>query len=116
MPWGVALFLVYALLILAGIGLTLQLVMDQATEMSVSFPGVIDMVLLAYTIFTVTLVLQRKIASRGLAMGLSSLTLPPIVFGLLGGAPILALFSAALAGLLFRGLRSKSAVAWLNEP
>jgi len=116
MPWGVALFLVYALLILAGIGLTLQVVMDMATEMSVSFPGVVDMILLAYTIFTVTLVLQRKIASRGLAMGLSSLAVPPIVFALLAGLPIVALFFAALAGLLFKGLRSTAAVAWLNEP
>jgi len=116
MPWGVALFLVYALLILAGIGLTLQVVMDQATDMSISFPGVVDMVLLAYTIFTVTLVLQRKIASRGLAIGLSSLILPLIAFFALAGAPIQAVFLAALAALLFRGLRSPSAVAWLNEP
>ena len=34
------------------------------------------MVLLAYTIFTTTLVLQRKEASRGLALGLASLTVP----------------------------------------
>jgi hypothetical protein len=116
MPWGVALFLVYALLILAGIGITLQAVIDLATTMSVSFPGVVDMVLLAYTIFTVTLVLQRKMASRNLAIGLSTLTLPPIVFGLLEGYPVFALFSAALAALLFRGLRSPAAIAWLNEP
>ena len=34
------------------------------------------MVLLAYTIFTTTLVLQRKQAARGLALGLASLTIP----------------------------------------
>ena len=95
MPWGVALFLAYALVILAGIGVTLQGVIDLATDMSVSFPGVVDMVLLAYTIFTITLVLQRKMASRGLAIGLSTLTLPLIAFGLLGGVPPLAIFAAA---------------------
>ncbi|HEX5240538.1 MAG TPA: hypothetical protein VFW20_06025 [Candidatus Limnocylindrales bacterium] len=116
MPWGVALFLVYALVILAGIGITLQRVIDLATDMSVSFPGVVDMVLLAYTIFTITLVLQRKIASRGLAIGLSTLTLPLIAFGALGGVPVLAIFAGALAALLFLGLRSPRTVAWLNEP
>src|SRR5438067_6518331 len=115
-PWGIALFLVYALLILVGIGLTLGPVIDLATTMAVSLPGVVDMVLLAYTIFTITLVLQRKIAARALALGLSSLTLPPIAFGLLGGLLPVAIFFAALAALLFRGLRSAAAIAWLGEP
>jgi hypothetical protein len=115
-PWGVALFLVYAFLILTGIGLTMGYVIDQATTMAVSLPGVVDMVLLAYTIFTITLVLQRKAAARGLALGLSSLTLPPIVFGLLYGILPVAIFFAALAALLFRGLRGQAATAWLAEP
>ena len=37
------------------------------------------MVLLAYTIFTTTLVLQRKQAGRGLALGLASLTIPLVL-------------------------------------
>jgi hypothetical protein len=116
MPWGVAFFLVYAFLILAGIGLTLQLVIDQATTMAVSLPGVVDMVLLAYTIFTITLVLQRKSAARGLALGLSTLTLPVVAFALLAEQLIVALFFGLLAALLFRGLRSKRTAAWLAEP
>ena len=115
-PWGVAFFLVYAFLILTGIGVTLGPVIDLATTMAVSLVGVVDMVLLAYTIFTVTLVLQRKAAARNLALGLSTLTLPPLVFGLLYEVWPVALFFAALAGLLFLGLRSPAAAAWLAEP
>jgi hypothetical protein len=69
MPTGIRLFLLYAFLILAGIGLSLRFVVDQAIEASVSFQGVVVMALLAYTIFTTTLVLQRKEAARGLAIG-----------------------------------------------
>jgi hypothetical protein len=116
MPWGIAFFLVYAFLILAGIGLTLQLVIDQATTMAVSLPGVVDMVLLAYTIFTITLVLQRKVAARGLALGLSTLTLPVVLFTLLAEQLVVALFFGLLAALLFRGLRSRGVTAWLSEP
>jgi hypothetical protein len=116
MPWGVALFLAYAFLILAGIGLTMGLVIDLATTMAVSLPGVVDMILLAYTIFTITLVLQRKAASRGLAIGLASLLLPVVVFAVLNGQLIVALFLGALALLLVRGLRSRGATAWLSEP
>jgi len=115
-PWGVVVFLVYACTILAGIGLTLQFVIDQATTMAVSLPGVVDMVLLAYTIFTITLVLQRKEAARNLALYLSSLTLPLVVFALLYELWPIALFFAVLAWLLFRGLRRPATKAWLSEP
>jgi hypothetical protein len=115
-PWGVVLFLAYALTILAGIGLTLQLVIDQATTMAVSLPGVVDMVLLAYTIFTITLVLQRKEAARNLALGLASLTLPVVVFAVVAELLPVALFFGILAALLFRGLGRPATRAWLSEP
>src|SRR5258705_4995856 len=76
MPGGIRLFLAYALLILAGIGISLRSVVDTAISTPVSLEGVVVMVLLAYTIFTTTLVLQRKQAARGLALGLASLTIP----------------------------------------
>ena len=41
------------------------------------------MILLAYTIFTITLVLQRKEVARGLALGLASLTIPAVPLGVL---------------------------------
>jgi hypothetical protein len=73
------------------------------------------MVLLAYTIFTTTLVLQRKQAARGLALGLASLTLPLLAFLLLGGLIPQAIFVGALATLLFRGLLRPEVRSWLSE-
>ncbi|HUQ42922.1 MAG TPA: hypothetical protein VM451_00725 [Candidatus Limnocylindria bacterium] len=116
MPWGVALFLVYAFLILAGAGLTLGNVVEQAVLVPITPLGVVMMALLAYTIFTITLVLQRKAASRNLALGLATLVLPAIPLALLYGLLIPAVFLAALAALLYRGLRSRLAEAWLAEP
>jgi hypothetical protein len=116
MPNGIRLFLVYALLILAGIGISLRYVVDLAIGAPVSGPGVVVMVLLAYTIFTTTLVLQRKEASRAMALGLASLTIPLAPYLLLTGLPIQAAFVAALAALLFRGLLRPEVRSYLNEP
>jgi hypothetical protein len=116
MPSGIRFFLVYAALILAGIGLSMRFVIDLAIGAPVSGPGVVVMVLLAYTIFTTTLVLQRKEASRGLALGLASLTLPLIPYLLLGGLLPQGIFVAALALLLFRGLLRPEVRTYLNEP
>ena len=81
MPTGVRVFLVYAFGVLVIIGLSLRFVIDMAISAPVSLPGVLVMILLAYTIFTITLVLQRKLAARGLALGLASLTLPAVPLG-----------------------------------
>lgn len=116
MPGPVRFFLVYALLILAGIGVSLPFVVDLAIENPVSLTGVVVMVLLAYTIFTTTLVLQRKQAGRTFALGLSSLTIPPIPWAIVVGQPIMAIFFAALAILLFRGLRRPDVAAYFDEP
>jgi hypothetical protein len=116
MPGGIRIFLVYAFVILALIGLSLRFVVDQAISTPVSLSGLVVMSLLAYTIFTVTLVLQRKQAARGLALGLSTLTLPAVALGLLGNSLPVALFFAALAALLFRGLLRAEVRAYLSEP
>jgi hypothetical protein len=116
MPWGVRFFLAYALLILAGLGVALPYVVALAVGAPVSFPGLVVMILLAYTIFTVTLVLQRKEASRQLALGLASLTFPTALLLLAGGAPIQALFFAALGAIVVRGLLRADARSWLSEP
>jgi hypothetical protein len=115
MPGGVRLFLVYALVLLAAIGLSMRYVIDLAIGAPVSGPGIVVMVLLAYTIFTTTLVLQRKQASRGLALGLSSLTLPLVLYLVLAGLVPQTIFIAALAALLFRGLLRPEVRAYLNE-
>jgi hypothetical protein len=116
MPWGVAFFLVYALLLLAGIGLSLGFVVDQAINVPLTPLGLVVMALLAYTIFTVTVVLQRKAASRNLALGLATLALPAIPLALIWGQLIVAIFVAAVAALLFRGLRAPAVAAWLDQP
>jgi len=115
MPGGIRLFLAYAFLILAGIGLSLRFVVDQAIAAPVSLLGVVVMVLLAYTIFTTTLVLQRKQVARGLALGLASLTIPLVPLLALSQLLIEAIFVAALAVLLFRGLLRPEIRTYLSE-
>jgi hypothetical protein len=115
MPGGIRLFLVYALLILAAIGVALPRIIELAVNVPVSFEGLLAMILLAYTIFTTTLVLQRKEAARTLALGLSSLTVPAIPLLLLGGLVVQAVFVAAFSALLFRGLLSSGTREWLSE-
>ena len=115
MPGGIRLFLVYAFVLLALIGLSLRFVVDQAINAPVSGPGVVVMVLLAYTIFTTTLVIQRKQASRSLALGLASLTLPLLVYLLLAGLVPQTIFIGVLAALLFRGLLRPEVRSYLSE-
>jgi hypothetical protein len=116
MPWGVWLFLAYAFVILAGAGLALGPVVDRAVLIPITFEGVVLVALLAYAIFTITLVLQRKAAARGLALGLVSLTVPAIPLALLWGLLVPAVLIAALGMLLYRGLREPRALAWLDQP
>ena len=115
MPWGIGLFLVYALLILAGIGLSLGYVVDLALEVPITPLGLVVMALLAYTVFTTTLVLQRKEAARGLAIGLASLAVPAVPLALFYGQLPGAIVIGAFALLLYRGLRSPAAQGWLNQ-
>jgi FtsH-binding integral membrane protein len=114
-PAGLILFLGYAFVILGAIGVSLRWVVDQAIGAPLSIPGIVVMVLLAYTIFTITMVLQRKQAARGLALGLSTLTIPAVPLLLLGPVPVIALVPAVLAVLLFVGLRRPTVKAWLTE-
>jgi hypothetical protein len=117
MPTGLRLFLAYAALILIGIGLSMRTVIDQATGMvPVSMPGIVVMILLAYTIFTTTLVIQRKQAAFGLAIGLASLTIPAVLLLAISPVhPALPLFAAALGLLLFRGLLRPEVRTYLSE-
>jgi hypothetical protein len=116
MPGGIRIFLGYAFLVLGLIGLSLRWVIDQAISAPLSLPGLVVMILLAYTIFTTTLVLQRKEASRVLALGLSTLTLPAIPLALLAAQPLAAAVIALLAAVLFFGLTRPEVRTWLCEP
>ena len=116
MPAGVRFFLVYAFVILGGIGVTLPAVVGLATgDSPVTGLGVMSAGLLAYTIFTITLVLQRKQAAWVFSQGLATLSVPLVpLLGFAVGIPG-AVFAAALALLLFRGLRGARARAWFTE-
>lgn len=116
MPGGIRLFLVYAFVILAGIGLAMRSVIDLAISAPVSFEGLVVMALLAYTIFTTTLVLQRKQAARGLALGLASLTIPLVPLLALSRLLIEAIFVAAFSLALFRGLLRAEVRTYLDQP
>ncbi len=117
MPNGVRVFLVYGFAILALLGLTMPLVVDQAIEAPVSPVGIVYMLLLAYSIFTITLVLQRKQAAYPLALGLATLSLPlvPIAFLSPAGAPG-AIIALVLAVVLIGGLRRRATRGWFVEP
>jgi hypothetical protein len=115
-PAGVVVFLVYGFAILAVLGLTLPLIVAQAVETPVTGIGVVWMLLLAYVIFTLTLVLQRKQAAYSLSFGLATLTIPfiPLMF-LFAGVPGL-VFAAAIAVLVFGSLRRRRVRDWFSEP
>jgi hypothetical protein len=116
MPGGIRLFLLYGLLILAIIGIALPSVVEQAVNVPLTFTGLVVMVLLAYTIFTLTLVLQRKQAGRGLAIGLATLTIPLVPLLFLSRFTVAAIVVGGFALLLFRGLLRDEVRAYLHEP
>jgi hypothetical protein len=109
MPNGVILFLVYAFLMLAFLGLTLPKVIEMAIEAPVSPLGLLYMLLLAYLIFTITLVLQRKQAAYMLALGLASIGLTLIFITPLG------LFALLAAIVVIVGLLRPASKAWFTE-
>jgi hypothetical protein len=117
MPMGIRLFLVYAALILVGIALSMRTVVDSALgAMPITPLGIVVMILLAYTIFTMTLVLQRKQAGFALAIVLASLTIPLVL--LLAVSPVhpaAPVFAAAFGLLLFRGLLRPEVRTYLSE-
>ncbi|MBM4407120.1 MAG: hypothetical protein FJ038_00635 [Chloroflexi bacterium] len=116
MPNGVRLFLAYAALVLVGVGLSLRYVVDLAISAPVSLPGIVVMALLAYTIFTITLVLQRKEAGRAFALGLASLTIPAVPLLAISPMAPAAIVVLVLGVLLFVGLTRPNVRAYLNEP
>jgi hypothetical protein len=116
MPNGVRVLLAYGFLLLALVALTLPLVVEEAVEAPVSPLGLLWMLLLAYLIFTLTLILQRKQAGWGLSIGLATLSLPlvAVLYGWAGLAG--ALLGLALAAILFISLRRRAVREWFSEP
>jgi hypothetical protein len=95
---------------------SLRSVVEQAVLVPISPLGVVVMGLLAYTIFAVTLTLQRKEAARTLDLGLASLTVPAVPLLVLSRLPIEGALVALVAVVLFTGLTRPSTRAWLSEP
>lgn len=116
MPVGIRLFLVYGFLILAAIGAALPAVIDLAIGAPITFTGIVVMTLLAYTVFTLTLVIQRKQAGRGFALGLASLTLPLVPLLLVVGLLLQAAVVAAVAAIVLYGLLRPDVRGYLTEP
>jgi len=115
MPNGVKFVLGFGFLLLAAVGLTLPLVIDQAVQAPVSPLGILWMLLLAYLIFTLTLILQRKQAAWMLSIGLASLAVPiAIVLYFWAGVPG-AILGIGLVGMLFTALRGQRVREWFSE-
>lgn len=116
MPNGVRVVLGFGFVLLAGVGLTLPLVINQAIESPVSPLGLLWMLLLAYLVFTLTLILQRKQAAWMLSLGLASLSVPLALILYFWAALPGLLMGIALAVLLFWSLRGAGSRQWFNEP
>ena len=116
MPPGVLLFLAYAFVVLSILGLTMPVVIDQAVQTPITFIGLVWMGLLAYLIFTMTLVLQRKQAAYGHSLGLTTLLLPLaaiVVFG--AGGWILSIVLVVAFVVMVWSLRRPRSREWFCE-
>lgn len=116
MPRGVRVLLAYGLTLLVLLALTLPLVIAQAVEAPISVLGLLWMLLLAYLIFTITLIVQRKQAAWALSVGLASLSLPLIPLLFLWGGALAALVGLLISAVLFLSLREGAVRTWFSEP
>jgi len=115
MPNSVRVFLAFAFLLLAGIGLSLRYIIDEAISAPISALGVVWMALLAYTIFTITLVLQRKEAGRSFGLGLATVTIPAVPLLLINQLFPAAAVVAVVGAAVFVALTRPSARSYLRE-
>lgn len=116
MPPGVLLFMGYSLLVLSILGLAMPIVIDQAVAAPISFIGIVWMALLAYLIFTMTLVLQKKQAAFGLSIGLTSLMLPAAAIMLFApGGFVISIAAVVLFAIVVLALRRPRSRAWFSE-
>ncbi len=117
MPPGVLIFMGYSLVVLSVLGLAMPIVIDQAVTAPISFIGLVWMALLAYLIFTMTLVLQKKQAAFGLSLGLTSLLIP--LAGIMLFAPggfVVSIAALALFAVVVLALRRPRSREWFSEP
>lgn len=117
MPPGVLVFLGYAFLVLSVLGLAMPIVVDQAVQAPITLIGLVWMLLLAYLIFTMTLVLQKKQAAFALSLGLTSLLLPLAAIMLFApGGFVITIAAVVLFIVLVWSLRRPRSRQWFSEP
>ena len=117
MPRGVLLFMAYCFLVLAIIGLTMPIIIDRAVTAPITFEGMLWMLILAYLIFTMTLVLQKKQAAFGLSMGLTSLMIPLALIMLFApGGFVISIAALILFAVVVLALRRPRSREWFSEP
>lgn len=117
MPPGVLVFLGYSFVVLSILGLSMRIVIDQAVQSPITFIGLVWMLLLAYLIFTMTLVLQKKQAAYMLSLGLASLLLPLAAVLLFAPAGvILSIVAVLLFVVVIWSLRRPRSREWFSEP
>ena len=116
MPPGVIVLVGFGLLLLAALGLTLPIVINQAIDAPVSPTGILWMLLIAYLVFTLTLVIQRKQAAWNLSLGMASLVVPVTLILWQWASVAGALAGIALGLLLFLSIRGGRVRAWFSQP
>lgn len=116
MPPGVIVLVGFGLLLLAALGLTLPIVINQAIDAPVSPTGILWMLLIAYLVFTLTLVIQRKQAAWNLSLGMASLVVPVTLILWQWASALGALAGIALGLLLFVSIRGARVRAWFSQP
>jgi hypothetical protein len=115
-PPGVIVLIGYGLLLLAGLGLTLPMVINQAIDAPVSPMGLLWMLLIAYLVFTLTLVFQRKQAAWNLSLGMATLVVPLTLILWQYASAIGVLIGVALGVALVFALRGPRVRNWFSQP
>lgn len=115
MPNGVRIVLFFGFVLLAGVGLTLPLVIQEAVSAPISALGLLWMLLLAYLVFTLTLILQRKQAGWMLSVGLVSLSVPLGVALFFWAGAIGLVVGVLISAMLFLALRGSVVREWFSE-
>jgi hypothetical protein len=116
MPTGVLVLIGFGLLLLAGLGLTLPLVINQAIDAPVSPMGILWMLLIAYLVFTLTLVFQRKQAAWNLSLGMATLVVPLTLVLWQYASALGAVLGLVLGVLLVLALRGPRVRTWFSQP
>jgi hypothetical protein len=115
-PPGVIVLIGFGLLLLAGLGLTLPMVINQAIDTPVSPMGLLWMLLIAYLVFTLTLVLQRKQAAWNLSLGMATLVVPLTLILWQYASAVGVIVGLGLGLTLVLALRGARVRSWFSQP